>query len=100
MQDATERYGSVRYWASKSHVGCVVDAQAKIIDEFSVSHTAAGLQALVQHFTRAGVKRVAIERPERPGGRGAAGEWPCRSARLITLDQSVAHALQPGWQQG
>jgi transposase len=65
MQDAIERYGSVD-WASKGHVGCVVDVQAKIVDEFSVRHTALGLQALVQHFTRAGVKRVAIERPDGP----------------------------------
>jgi transposase len=65
MQDAIERYGSVD-WASTGHVGCVVDAQANIVDEFSVRHTAVGLQALVQHFTRAGVQRVAIERPDGP----------------------------------
>jgi hypothetical protein len=65
MQDAIERYGSVD-WATQGHAACIVDDQAKIVEQFEVAHTAVGLQALVHHFTRAAVKRVAIERSDGP----------------------------------
>ena len=65
MQDATLRFGSVD-WAAQRHAACIVDDQARIIDQFTVAHTVAGLQLLVQRFTRLGVRRVAIERPDGP----------------------------------
>ncbi len=64
MED-TARFGSVD-WAAQSHAACVVDAQGQVADEFTVEHTAAGLRTLCRRFARAGVRRVAIERPDGP----------------------------------
>ena len=65
MQDAITRFGSVD-WADKRHAACVVDATGRIVDQFSVEHTAAGLATLVRQFQRLHVTRVAIERPDGP----------------------------------
>jgi transposase len=58
-------FGSVD-WATETHAACVVDARGQVVDEFTVAHTAAGLGALCRRFARAGVRRVAIERPDGP----------------------------------
>ena len=65
MEDATLRFGSVD-WAAESHTAGIVDAQGQVLDEFAVAHTAAGLDTLGRRFERAGVRRVAIERPDGP----------------------------------
>lgn len=65
MQDATARFGSVD-WAAKSHAACIVDAAGQVVDQFTVANTAVGLSALVRHFQRERVQRVAIERPDGP----------------------------------
>jgi len=65
MEHATTRYGSVD-WASEKHAACVVDAAGSALDEFEVPHTGPGLGELCRRFQRAGVARVAIERPDGP----------------------------------
>jgi transposase len=65
MQDATPRFGSVD-WASRMHAACIVDGQGQIVEQFTVGHTAAGVQLLAERFRRAAVQRVAIERPDGP----------------------------------
>jgi transposase len=53
-------------WASADHAVCLVDADGAVAGRFSVEHTAAGLRALVQRLSRAGVAEVAIERGDGP----------------------------------
>jgi transposase len=65
MEHGTIRFGSVD-WGSEGHAACVVDAEGTAIDEFQVAHTGAGLTELCRRFRRAGVQRVAIERPDGP----------------------------------
>jgi transposase len=65
MQDAIAHFGSVD-WAAERHAACIVDATGRIVDQFSVDHTAAGLATLVRQFQRRHVARVAIERPDGP----------------------------------
>jgi transposase len=61
----TPHFGSVD-WGAARHAACVVDARGQIVDEVAVAHTAAGLAELCRRFGRAGVRRVAIERPDGP----------------------------------
>jgi transposase len=63
--ERTPSFGSVD-WATETHAACVVDAGGHVVDEFTVPHTAAGLDTLCRRFDRAGVGRVAIERPDGP----------------------------------
>jgi transposase len=65
MEHGTIRFGSVD-WGSEGHAACVVDAEGTAIDKFQVAHTGAGLTELCRRFRRAGVQRVAIERPDGP----------------------------------
>lgn len=65
MQNATPCFGSVD-WAAASHAACIVDGAGQLVDEVTVPHTAAGLATLCRRFGRAGVRRVAIERPDGP----------------------------------
>lgn len=65
MEHGTTRFGSVD-WASQGHAACIVDAAGTALDEFEVTHTDAGLSELCRRFRRAGVQRVAIERPDGP----------------------------------
>ncbi len=51
-------------WASAEHAVCVVDAAGKVQGRFSVTHTAAGMDALRRQLAQfAPDLRVAIERP-------------------------------------
>ena len=63
--DSSTRYGGVD-WASQNHAACVVDEGGRAVDRFEVTHTAAGLRARGRRLTKAGVGRVAIERPDGP----------------------------------
>ena len=65
MQDAIAHFGSVD-WATERHAACIVDATGRIVEQFSVDHTARGLASLVRQFQRQHVARVAIERPDGP----------------------------------
>lgn len=65
MHDPTERFGGVD-WATDAHAVCVVDAQGTIVDEFDITNTAEALNELARRAKRAGVRRVAIERPDGP----------------------------------
>ena len=65
MKDATIRFGSVD-WASVAHAACIVDQRGRAVDRFEVADTAEGVGRLCRHFGRAGVRRVAIERPDGP----------------------------------
>lgn len=65
MHDPTERFGGVD-WATDAHAVCVVDAQGTIVDEFDITNTAEGLDELCRRAHKAGVRRVAIERPDGP----------------------------------
>jgi transposase len=65
MEHGTIRFGSVD-WASQGHAACIVDAEGTALYEFEVAHTNAGLTELCRRFRRAGVQRVAIERPDGP----------------------------------
>ena len=53
-------------WASSEHAVAVVDAYGQPIERFDVPHTAAGLRQLTRRLGRAGVDKVAIERPDGP----------------------------------
>ena len=53
-------------WASEDHAVAIVDDQGRPVDRFSVTHTAPGLRRLVARLLRAGVREVAIERPDGP----------------------------------
>lgn len=53
-------------WASQDHAVAIVDDQGRPVDRFSVTHTASGLRRLVARLRRAGVREVAIERPDGP----------------------------------
>lgn len=63
--DSPTRYAGVD-WASRSHTVCVVDERGEAIERFEVEHTEPGLRALGRRLTKAGVTRVAIERPDGP----------------------------------
>jgi transposase len=65
MEDTTLRYAGVD-WASARHAVCVVDDGGAIIERFAVSHLRASLAAMCRRLVRAGVRRVAIERPDGP----------------------------------
>ncbi len=65
MEHGTTRFGSVD-WASQGHAACIVDAEGTALYEFEVAHTDAGLTELCRRFHRAGVHRMAIERPDGP----------------------------------
>ena len=53
-------------WASRSHVGAIVDTDGQLVEHRQVDHTVAGLRTLIGRFRRHGVTRVAIERPDGP----------------------------------
>lgn len=63
MHDPTERFGGVD-WATDAHAVCVVDAHGLVVDQFDITNTAEGLSALCRRAHQAGVRRVAIERPD------------------------------------
>ena len=53
-------------WASEDHAVAIVDEQGRPVERFSVTHTAPGLRRLITRLLRAGVRQVAIERPDGP----------------------------------
>jgi transposase len=63
--DSVTRYAGVD-WASRAHEICIVDAQGTAIERFGVEHSEAGLRLLGRRLAKAGVTRVAIERPDGP----------------------------------
>jgi transposase len=63
--ESLTRYAGVD-WASRSHAVCVVDERGEPVERFDVEHTEPGLRTLSQRLAKAGVKRVAIERPDGP----------------------------------
>ncbi len=65
MHDPPHAFGGVD-WATDAHAACVVDGGGRVIVEFDVDNTAAGLGELCRRIERAGVRRVAIERPDGP----------------------------------
>lgn len=65
MEHGTGRFGAVD-WASAEHRACIVDDAGTAFEEFVVPNNAAGLQTLGERLIRAGVRRVAIERPDGP----------------------------------
>lgn len=65
MQDPTRRFGGVD-WATDTHATAIVDQVGTVIDEFEIDHDAAGLEELCRRLVKAGVGRVAIERPDGP----------------------------------
>ena len=65
MHHPTSNFAGVD-WATDAHQIAVVDPTGAIVTEFSVPHTAVGLTDLCRRLERAGVARVAIERPDGP----------------------------------
>jgi transposase len=65
MKDTTVRYAGVD-WATQAHAVCVVDTDGRIAERFEIAHSAADLAVLCARLHRAGVGRVAIERPDGP----------------------------------
>jgi transposase len=65
MKDTTVRHGGID-WASAEHAVCVVDDAGGIIERFAVGHRAADLAGMCRRLGQAGVRRVAIERPDGP----------------------------------
>ena len=63
--DGIARYAGVD-WASRSHAVCIVDERGEPTERFEVEHTEPGLRTLGRRLVRAGVARVAIERPDGP----------------------------------
>lgn len=63
--DSPTRYAGVD-WASRSHAICIVDERGEAIERFEVEHSEPGLRMLGRRLTKAGVTRVAIERPDGP----------------------------------
>ena len=53
-------------WASTDHAVAVVDPGGVQVQRFTIAHTAPGLRQLVRRLHRAGVREVAIERPDGP----------------------------------
>lgn len=65
MKDMTVRYAGVD-WASASHAICIVGEDGEVAERFEVAHRAGDLTRMCRRFIRAGVSRVAIERPDGP----------------------------------
>jgi len=65
MQDPTCRFGGVD-WATDAHAVAVVDEAGTLVDEFDITHDAAGLDELCRRLHKHDVRRVAIERPDGP----------------------------------
>jgi transposase len=63
--DSPTRYAGVD-WASRSHAICVVDEHGTALERFAVEHSGPGLRTLGRRLVKAGVARVAIERPDGP----------------------------------
>ena len=61
----TPTFGGID-WATDEHAVCVVDDNGAVVDEFVVTHTAAGLKRLCTKLRVHGARRVAIERPDGP----------------------------------
>ena len=65
MKDTTVRFAGVD-WASASHAICIVGEGAEVVERFEVAHRAGDLTQMCRRLVRAGVGRVAIERPDGP----------------------------------
>lgn len=65
MNDSTIGYAGVD-WATDGHAVCVVDGHGVAVAEFDVEHTGGGLVEMCRRVKDAGVRRVAIERPDGP----------------------------------
>ena len=65
MKDTAVRFAGVD-WASAAHAICIVDGGGQIVERFEIAHSASDLAALCRRLRRAGVVRVAIERPDGP----------------------------------
>jgi transposase len=50
-------------WASEAHEVCISE-EGRVLERFSVTHDERGIAALARRLTRAGIARVAIERPD------------------------------------
>src|SRR5687768_9196758 len=53
-------------WGSEQHAVCVIDADGSVLSRFTVAHTKAGLEQLIQQLARFGPPEqlpVAVERP-------------------------------------
>lgn len=74
----TPTFGGID-WATDEHAVCVVDDTGAVVDEFVVTHTAAGLKRLCTKLRVHGVRRVAIERPD-----GRACLMDCVSGWVLT----------------
>ncbi len=53
-------------WAAEAHHLAIVDHTGTLVSGSSIDHSAAGLARMVDRFRTAGVRRVAIERPDGP----------------------------------
>ena len=53
-------------WASRAHAVCIIDGQGAVLERFDVEHTGPGLRGMGRRLAKAGVGRVAIERPDGP----------------------------------
>lgn len=63
--DGIARYAGVD-WASRAHAICIVDERGEPLERFEVEHSEPGLRTLGRRLAKAGVTRVAIERPDGP----------------------------------
>ncbi len=54
-------------WAADEHAVCVIDDHGRVIDRFTIGHTADGFERLVERLARHGAAAdlpIAIERPD------------------------------------
>jgi transposase len=65
MEDTTVRFAGVD-WASAEHAICIVGEGGAVLERFTVAHRAGDLTQMRRRLVRAGVGRVAIERPDGP----------------------------------
>ena len=70
-------------WAAETHAVCVMDAGGKILDQFTIEHSADGIATLIRRLARYG----------QPGGMPVAIERP--NGRLVDLLLEAGHPVVP-----
>ena len=66
MQDDTSAPTGGVDWATDTNEQCIVGSDGDVVLRCNTTHDAAGIRRLIEHFTRHGVRQVAIERPDGP----------------------------------
>jgi transposase len=65
VEEASGRFAGVD-WANDGHSICAVESEGSVVIEFDIADTATDVVDMCRRLNRAGVRRVAIERPDGP----------------------------------